>query len=124
MRLVMATPRMHPCILGIADTMRYPAAEEAFLRESGLVPTLFAPGSRHHKGGDRHPSTRESERTLALIRGSVPSRNTRELIEKDFKMSNATRAGWRNYIREALAEMREQPPMGGVGEVVQIEVAS
>uniref|UniRef100_A0A6M2CUC0 Protein ovary overexpressed n=1 Tax=Rhipicephalus microplus TaxID=6941 RepID=A0A6M2CUC0_RHIMP len=37
-------------------------------------------------------------------------------------MSNSTWTGWRNYIKKvALAELREQPPMGGVGEVVQID---
>ncbi|KAH7976633.1 hypothetical protein HPB52_017049 [Rhipicephalus sanguineus] len=38
----MATPRMDPSILEIADIIRYPAAEEAFLREFGLVPTPSA----------------------------------------------------------------------------------
>ncbi|KAH7940118.1 hypothetical protein HPB52_021867 [Rhipicephalus sanguineus] len=37
-------------------------------------------------------------------------------------MSNTTRTDWRNYVREvALAELLEQSPMGGVGQVVQID---
>ncbi|KAH7955896.1 hypothetical protein HPB52_004870 [Rhipicephalus sanguineus] len=56
-----------------------------------------------------------------MIKG-FSSRNTKELIEKEFKMSNTTRTDWRNYVREvALAELLEQPPMGGVGQVVQID---
>ncbi|KAH8028340.1 hypothetical protein HPB51_016163 [Rhipicephalus microplus] len=34
----MATPRIDPSIVEIADIIRYPAAEEAFLREIGLSP--------------------------------------------------------------------------------------
>ncbi|KAH7956115.1 uncharacterized protein LOC119391429 [Rhipicephalus sanguineus] len=50
------------------------------------------------------------------------SRNTKELIEKEFKMSNTTRTDWRNYVTAvALADLLEQPPMGGVGQVVQID---
>ncbi|KAH8032982.1 hypothetical protein HPB51_004830 [Rhipicephalus microplus] len=56
-----------------------------------------------------------------MVKG-FSSRNTRELTEKEFKLSNTTRTDWRNYIREvALEELRAQPAMGGVGEVVQID---
>ncbi|KAH7982332.1 hypothetical protein HPB52_004095 [Rhipicephalus sanguineus] len=198
----MATPRMDPSILEIADIIRYPAAEEAFLREFGLVPTPsarpqatgtlqgrspaseywgickdlgFNPGepgcdgevvtyNRRCKKGIRpsfkcnrckkqlsqlrgtdalhgrqgqgsffafrdvlgRPNVKIARReviwlTYAMIKGSS-SRNTKELIEKEFKMSNTTRTDWRNYVREvALAELLEQPPMGGVGQVVQID---
>ncbi|KAH8033526.1 hypothetical protein HPB51_013603 [Rhipicephalus microplus] len=34
----MATPRIDPSIVEIADIIRYPAAQEAFLREIGLLP--------------------------------------------------------------------------------------
>ncbi|KAH7962896.1 hypothetical protein HPB52_018556 [Rhipicephalus sanguineus] len=180
----MATPRMDPSILEIADIIRYPAAEEAFLREFGLVPTPsarpqatgtlqgrppaseywgickdlgFNPGepgcdgevvtyNRRCKKGIRpsfkcnrckkqlsqlrgtdalhdvlgRPNVKIARReviwlTYAMIKG-FSSRNTKELIEKEFKMSNTTRTDWRNYVREvALAELLEQPPMGGVG---------
>ncbi|KAH8036231.1 hypothetical protein HPB51_020902 [Rhipicephalus microplus] len=59
--------------------------------------------------------------TYAMVKG-FSSRNTRELTEKEFKLSNSTRTDWRNYTREvALEELRAQPAMGGVGEVVQID---
>ncbi|KAH7955484.1 hypothetical protein HPB52_001034 [Rhipicephalus sanguineus] len=189
-RFVMVTPRMDPSILEIADIIRYPAAEEAFLREFGLVPTPsarpqatgtlqgwpsaceywgickdlgFNPGepgcdgevvtyNRRCKKGIRpsfkcnrckkqlsqlrgtdalhdvlgRPNVKIARRgviwlTYAMIKG-FSSRNTKELIEKEYKMSNTTRTDWRNYVREVtLAELLEQPPMGGVGQVVRID---
>ncbi|KAH7934812.1 hypothetical protein HPB52_000509 [Rhipicephalus sanguineus] len=167
----MATPRMDPSILEIADIIRYPAAEEAFLRNRppaseywGICKDLgFNPGepgcdgevvtyNRRCKKGIRpsfkcnrckkqlsqlrgtdalhdvlgRPNVKIARReviwlTYAMIKG-FSSRNTKELIEKEFKMSNTTRTDWRNYVREvALAELLEQPPMGGVGQVVQID---
>ncbi|KAH7975595.1 hypothetical protein HPB52_003593 [Rhipicephalus sanguineus] len=186
-----------PCrasrILEIADIIRYPAAEEAFLREFRLVPTPsarpqatgtlqgrppaseywgickdlgFNPGepgcdgevvmqerdqaelqvqsvqkaavsaprdgrpARQGQGSFfacrdvlGRPNIKIARReviwlTYAMIKG-FSSRNTKELIEKEFKMSNTTRT---DCVREvALAELLEQPPMGGVGQVVQID---
>ncbi|KAH8036776.1 hypothetical protein HPB51_005265 [Rhipicephalus microplus] len=202
----MATPRIDPSIVEIADIIRYPAAEEAFLREIKLSPApslrpavrpqaagttmgrpptseywgickdlCFNPGepgcggkvvtyNRPGKKGSRRtfrcnrcrkklsqlrgtqalqgrqgqgsffacqdvlgrPNVKLSRReiiwlTYAMVKG-FSSRNTRELTEKEFKLSNTTRTDWRNYIREvALEELRAQPAMGGVGEVVQID---
>ncbi|KAH8018566.1 hypothetical protein HPB51_008962 [Rhipicephalus microplus] len=202
----MATPRIDPSIVEIADIIRYPAAEEAFLREIGLSPApslrpavrpqaagttmgrpptseywgickdlCFNPGepgcggevvtyNRPGKKGSRptfrcnrcrkrlsqlrgtqalqgrqgqgsffacqdvlgRPNVKLSRReiiwlTYAMVKW-FSSRNTRELTEKEFKLSNTTRTDWRNYIREvALEELRAQPAMGGVGEVVQID---
>lgn len=198
----MATPRMDPSVLEIADILRDPAAEEAFLRGVGLVPT---PTVRPQSTGTRQgrppmsdywgvckdlgfnpskpgcegevvtyhrpcvkgirpsfkcnrcrkqvsqlrgtdalhgqqgrgsffactdvlgrPNVKLSRReiiwlTYALANG-LSSRSTKKLVQNVFKMSNSTRTDWRNYIREvALAELLEQPPMGGVGQVVQID---
>ncbi|KAH7964252.1 hypothetical protein HPB51_027510 [Rhipicephalus microplus] len=147
----MATPQIDPSLVEIADIIRYPAAEEAFLREIGLSPapslrpavrpqaagtTMGRPPTSEYWGICKdlcfnpdvlgHPNVKLSRReiiwlTYTMVKG-FSSRNTRELTEKEFKLSNTTRTDWRNYIREvALEELRAQPAMGGVGEVVQID---
>ncbi|XP_077497423.1 uncharacterized protein LOC144108024 [Amblyomma americanum] len=52
----------------------------------------------------------------------LTSTQTRELVLKDFKLRNDARSDWRNYIREVLEqELQARPPMGGVGQEVQID---
>ncbi|KAH7956116.1 hypothetical protein HPB52_006131 [Rhipicephalus sanguineus] len=68
----MATPRMDPSFLEITDIIRYPAAEEAFLREFGLGRRhLLDPRQpEHYKGCHRLPSTGGYARTPTLIQAS------------------------------------------------------
>ncbi|KAH8034511.1 hypothetical protein HPB51_025241 [Rhipicephalus microplus] len=51
-RLVMATPRIDPSIVEITDIIRYPAAEEAFLREIGLSPAPSLRPAAHSSRDD------------------------------------------------------------------------
>ncbi|KAH8030553.1 hypothetical protein HPB51_008673 [Rhipicephalus microplus] len=123
----MATPRIEPSLVEIADIIRYPAAEEAFLREIGLLPApSLRPAVRAQAAGTTMGRPPTSEywgicKDLCFNAG-FSSRNTRELTDKEFKFSNSTWTDWRKYIKEvALEELRAQPAMGGVGEVVQID---
>ncbi|KAH8009878.1 hypothetical protein HPB51_021676 [Rhipicephalus microplus] len=94
----MVTPRIDPSIVEITDIIRYPDVEEAFLREIGLSPP---------------PSLQLAVRPQAA--GTTMGRPpTYEYwgICKDlcFHPGEVT-----------LEELRAQPAMGGVGEVVQID---
>ncbi|XP_077523856.1 uncharacterized protein LOC144134927 [Amblyomma americanum] len=67
-------------------------------------------------------ATREIIWITYFMAKGLTSTQTRELVLKDFKLRNDARSDWRNYIREVLEqELQARPPMGGVGQEVQID---